>query len=270
MKRILLPFFLFFILFSCKDNNDVQLEKTTDTVDSTVVEKAAPANEAISEDVDFKNDFDILLATSYRTWENNNPASALTKNWMDLYEKDGRFYIGKAEFKLESGYDECAGDSTKIINSSTKTLLFMDLPELKSGEIKSLKIAKNKIWPKEKVTFAFNGVEYSLRAEGEVLASEKVVNDGGKEEIFQNVKNYKLYISTKTTPEKLLLQEASFNDTFVELLFVGDIDRDGKLDFIFRANRDYEEERVILFLSSKASPENSVKKVAEIAIQFDC
>ncbi|MFC6096774.1 hypothetical protein ACFPVY_08955 [Flavobacterium qiangtangense] len=66
------------------------------------------------------------------------------------------------------------------------------------------------------------------------------------------------------------MKEESFNDTFVELLFAGDIDNDGKLDFIFGANRNYEEERVILFLSSKAEKENVVKKVSEIAIQFDC
>lgn len=270
MKRIVFPFFLFFMLFSCKDHKDVQQGKTSDTIENAVVEKVLPADETVPEDGDFKNDFDILLASSYRTWENKNPATSLTKNWTDLYEKNGKFYLGKADFKLENGYDECAGDSTKIINSSTKTLLYMDLPELKLGEIKSLKIDKNKIWPKEKITLVFNGIEYFLRAEGEVLASQKVINDGGNEEIFQNVKNYKLYISTKNTPEKLLLQEASFNDTFVELLFAGDIDGDGKLDFIFGANRDYEEERVILFLSSKASSENSVKKVAEIAVQFDC
>lgn len=69
---------------------------------------------------------------------------------------------------------------------------------------------------------------------------------------------------------KNCLQEDAFNDTFVELLFVGDIDRDGKLDFIFGANKNYEEERVILFLSSKAENGNLVKKVSEIAIQFDC
>ena len=81
MKRIVFPFFLFFMLFSCKDNKEVQQEKTTDIADTSVVEKVTPVDEAVSEDADFKNDFDILLATSYRTWENKNPATSLTKNW---------------------------------------------------------------------------------------------------------------------------------------------------------------------------------------------
>lgn len=44
------------------------------------------------------------------------------------------------------------------------------------------------------------------------------------------------------------------------MLFAGDIDGDGKLDFIFGANRDYEEDRALLFLSSKAENGEAVKK----------
>ena len=68
----------------------------------------------------------------------------------------------------------------------------------------------------------------------------------------------------------MFLEETSFNDTFVQLLFVGDIDADGKLDFIFNASRDYEEERVVLYLSSYAKDNEIIKKVGDIAIQHDC
>jgi hypothetical protein len=120
------------------------------------------------------------------------------------------------------------------------------------------------------MSFTFNNVNYTLRGEGKVLSEEKVSTDDDKIEIFKKVEDYKLYLTIGNNPEKLILTEASFNDTFVEFLFAGDIDGDGKLDFVFGANRDYEEERVILFLSSKAENENSVKKVSEIAVQFDC
>ena len=258
------------IFISCNNSKEIKKEEIVEFLDSVKEKEVAPVEETVVEEVEFKNDFDILLPRSYRNWEGKNEANSITKNWTDLYEKNGKYYLGKADFKLESGYDECVGDSTKIIESKNKTLLFLDYPELKLGEIKSLKIDKNKIWPKEKIALTFNNVEYFLRAEGEIISSFKVHNDDDKVEIFHNVKDYKLYISTKKSPEKLLLKEESFNDTFVELLFAGDIDNDGKLDFIFGANRNYEEERVILFLSSKAEKENMVKKVSEIAIQFDC
>lgn len=269
MKQLFFSLFVLLIVVSCNNSKEIKKEEIVKIQDTSVVEEITPIEESFEEEAEFKNDFDILLPRSYRNWEGKNEANSITKNWTDLYEKSGKYYLGKADFKLESGYDECIGDSTKIIESKNKTVLFMDSKELKLGEIKSLKITKKKIWPKEKTSFIFNDVEYFLRAEGKVLSSEKVHTDNGLE-IFQVVENYKLYISTKDIPEKLILKEDSFNDTFVELLFAGDIDQDGKLDFIFGANRNYEEERVILFLSSKAEKENVVKKVSEIAIQFDC
>lgn len=270
MKQLFFSIFLLSILVSCNNSKEIEKEEIVEVPDTSAVQEIAPKEEIVEEEIEFKNDFDILIPRSYRNWEGKNEANAITKDWIDLYEKNGKYYLSKANFKLESGYDECIGDSTKIIESKNKTMVFMDSKDLKLGELKSLRINKNKIWPKEKITFTFNNVEYFLRAEGEILSSFKVHNDDEKEEIFHNVKDYKLYISTKDIPEKLLLREESFNDTFVELLFAGDIDNDGKLDFIFGANRNYEEERVILFLSSKAEKENVVKKVSEIAIQFDC
>lgn len=270
MKNIFFFIFMTLIFISCNDSKEIKKEEIVEVSDTSSVKESVSIEEMGEEEPEFVNDFQILLASTYRDWENKNPANLLTKNWIDLYEKNGKYYLGKADFKLESGFSECSGDSTKGIISENKTVLFLDSKELKLGEIKSLKIDKNKVWPKEKMAFTFNNIDYFLRAEGEILSSFKVHNDDDKVEIFHNVKNYKLYISTSAIPEKLLLKEESFNDTFVELFFAGDIDNDGKLDFIFRANRNYEEERVILFLSSKAEKENVVKKVSEIAIQFDC
>ena len=269
MKNIFFFIFMALIFISCNNSKEIKKEEVTEIPDTSSVEEIAPIEESFEEEVEFKNNFDILLLRSYRDWEGKNEANSLTKNWIDLNKKGDKYFLSKADYKRKSDYDPCTGDSTKVIESKNKTLLFMDFPELKLGEIKSLKISKKKIWPKEKTSFTYNDIEYFLRAEGKVLSSEKVHTDEGSE-IFQVVENYKLYISTKDIPEKLLLKEESFNDTFVELLFAGDIDQDGKLDFIFQANRNYEEERVILFLSSKAEKENVVKKVSEIAIQFDC
>jgi len=125
------------------------------------------------------------------------------------------------------------------------------------------------IWPEEKIVYNYNNVEYNIRAEGQFTSPEKALLKKDTE-FYAEVKNYKLYISTNNTNEMLFLEEASFNDTFVKILFVGDIDSDGKLDFIIEANRDYEEERVLLFLSSESQNNEIIKKTGEIVIQFDC
>jgi hypothetical protein len=269
MKNFVFGIVLVTVLFSCNGSKEKKVERKTVIANKAIVKDTLRENE-ITSDEEFKSDFEILLPRSYRTYEKINPASSLTKNWIELYEDNGEYFLGKADFKIEKGFDECSGDSLQSIISKKKTVVFINYPELKVGKIKSLKIEEGKIWPKEKLSFTFSNDVYTLRAEGKVISEEKRSTDDDKEEVFKEVAHYKLYLSTANNAEKLLLSEESFDDTFVELLFAGDIDQDGKLDFVFGANRNYEEDRVILFLSSKAKNDEVVKKVSEIAVQFDC
>ena len=260
----------FFTLLFCKKSAEVEkvTEEITDTM-SIVSEE----NEVISIENKIQekeeNDFEILLPSRYRDWENANAADVLNQSWIELYEKNGKYFLGQADYKITRGFDECSGDSTKTIETKKKTLILLQENQLKLGEIETVKVVKNKIWPSEKMTFSFNDVDYTLRAEGNVLSSENVSTDDGTE-VYKNVEKYRLFTSAAKGPEHLFLKQESFNDTFVEILFIGDIDRDGKPDFIFGANRDYEEERVVLYLSSEAGEGKIIKKVAEIAVQFDC
>ena len=268
--KLTLYIFAVFLFISCKNSNDEKEIQTKSNEAQIIVSEETEQlpNEVVIEE-DFVNDFDILLPTQYRDWENKNEVDNLTKKWIDLNKKQGKYYLSQADYTIERGYSECSGDSTKIVNSKYKTLLLLNNSSLELGEINTIKIKKNKIWPKEKSTFKFGATEYTFRAEGKVLSSEKISTDNG-EELYQKVENYKLYISKNNGPETLVLQQQSFNDTFVELLFIGDLDKDGKPDFIFSANRDYEEERVFLYLSSDAKEGNIIKKVSEVSVQFDC
>lgn len=271
MKKGILGIVLVLVFFSCKDAHKKQIVKTAEKkIEQTVPAVDGDSTNEVTEEEEFKKDFDILLPRSYRTYENVNDAASLNEKWAELYEENGEYYIGKAKFKIEKGFDDCTGDSTKTILPENKTLIFINNPELKNGKVKSLKINKKRIWPGEKSTLKFDNTSYVLRAEGKVNSQYKVHTDDDKEEIFKEVEHYKLYLTAGNTPEKLILTEHSFNDTFTELLFAGDLDGDGKLDFIFGSNRNYEEERVLLFLSSPAANGEAVKKVSEIAVQFDC
>lgn len=268
MKKTILTFLSFVMIISCKDKaqetpkKSVQHQKEVQSNKKSTDPELNPVEKTTE-------DFKILLPKEYRDLGKENEVNELTNNWLDVYQKNGKYYVGKANYTIARGFSECSGDSTRIINSKNNTILLIGNSSLTVGEVKTVKIEKNKIWPKEKLKFHFGNKEYTLRAEGKVLSSEKVDTDNG-EELYQNVKDYKLYLSADNAPETLFLEEESFNDTFVELLFIGDIDRDGKPDFIFGANRDYEEERVILYLSSQAKKGKLIKKAAEVAIQFDC
>lgn len=224
-----------------------------------------------SEEITIKpqNSIEILLPSVYRDWDNQNPIDNLNKNWVDLNKKESKYYIDKANYSIKSGEDDCTGEMYKAIASKNNTLIYIKNHKLKIGEVFSKDFQKDKIWPNEKIIFNYKKIEYTIRAEGDIISDEQVNTDNGLER-YCIVENYKLFISTNKIPESIFLEEKSFDDTFVKLLFVGDIDSDSKLDFIFQANRNYEEERVILYLSTKASETEIIKKVAETIIGFDC
>jgi hypothetical protein len=216
------------------------------------------------------NLFDVLLPTSYRIFDNNDPTKELTSDWFDLLEKGGVYYLEKAAYVVSKGYDECAGVETKVINTKRNSILLLGYKKLTPGRLDNLLITKKYVWPKESMSFDFKGVVYTLTGVGDIKSTESRTNDKDENEIWHEVKNYKLYLKTSDKNEQLIISESNFSDTFVTLIFVGDIDRDGKLDFIFQANRDYEETRMILFLSSEAEGNKIIRKVSEVAIQFDC
>lgn len=270
MKNFIFGIVLVSILFSCNGYKEKNIKKTVSVTDKTPVKDSIKEGEIVSEE-EFKNDFDILLPRSYRTYDGKNPVTSLSEKWFELYEENGKYYLGKASYKIEKDFDECSGDSLMIIAPENKVIVFINNKELKTGEIESLKINKKIIWPGEKSNLKFNNIKYDFHANGKVISKSKKWGENDKEEDYMVVEQYKLYLKIGNTSSKLLVAaDACDGDAFVQLLFAGDIDGDGKLDFVFGANRNYEEERVILFLSSKAENDAGIKKVSEIAVQFDC
>ena len=263
---------LLFLIISCKDEKEI----VTPQKESVIVVKSVPSDTLTvqkNEIIDISNSkdwFKVLLPNSYRIFDNEDPTKSLTNDWFDLHEKEGKYYLERATYNITKGFDECAGVDTKTIETNRKTILLLDYSKLSAGEVTSLPIAKKYIWPKQQQLFSFNNHSYKFRAEGVIEDNLKLKSDTDDETLWGKVKNYKLYLSFNNKSEVLIISEDDFQDTFVELLFVGDIDRDGKLDFIFGANRNYEETRVILFLSSKGQDNIPIQKVSEISIQHDC
>lgn len=311
MKNILLILTIA-IVINCKSvsypqsdiDSELFMSEIVDYITANLTSKTNLDSETTDDGFNFEttyslnNDFETLLPRAYRTWEGKNDVDIITDKWIELYREKDKYFLGKANFKIDNGFDECVEVKTRAIVSKNETVLFMDLPELKEGEITSLKIDKNKILPGEKIYFTYNNLKYYIRAEGKIISyngnelnrklalddiEAYTINSNGdtvyatqtlvvddEDDTFPEVEDYKLFISTQDSKEQLFLQISSFNDSFVTLVFVGDIDRDGKLDFIFDTSRDYEVETKSLYLSSKALPNQIIKLVSVASVQFDC
>lgn len=213
----------------------------------------------------------IFMIDTYRIFEESeDPSKILNNDWLDLYEENGQYYLGKVDYEIEEGYNECAELPTKTVVSKRNSILFLNFPFLKAGKIENLKISQAKIWPKESTLYTFNNQKYQLKGYGEITGTQIYSNDEGHEEVFHEVKNYKLAYSLNGGAEHSALQIDQFNNTFIKILFVGDIDRDGKLDFIIATPTNYEENSITLILSSQIKDNDIEKSSFKQDVQFDC
>lgn len=206
--------------------------------------------------VDFHNEnINIFIDGMYRGSEPSEFASMLTENWYDLYQDQptNDFVLEKAQIKIAKEFDECLGDSTTFVTSRDAIAMIKGITP-KDKTVNSFRTEVSALAPGEKLAFTFNNIEYTLKADGIYTDENNIyIIDGYPAENFHNeVINYKLYLYTKDKRQLLISFPRSNEDTNIQILFIGDLDGDGKPDFIFNTSRDYEEKRVTLFLSSPA------------------
>ncbi|WON93859.1 hypothetical protein [Sphingobacterium sp. UGAL515B_05] len=231
--------------------------KTSDTLPQVTVGSNVAADSSKGQ---------IFLVRSYRIWEKEDPTTVLDKDWFDLYEENGKYYLEKVDYEIKDGFDDCAQVPTKNVESRRNSVLFLKLKGLQAGSIENVKVAHSEIWPKESVEYSFKNQKVTLKALGTIKSTEIQTDEKGHEKLFHEVTNYKLnYILNKENKEKTLFQVDQYDDVFMSTLFVGDIDRDGALDFIFSNPNNYEEEAMFLFLSNHGNA-----LTFEADVQFDC
>jgi hypothetical protein len=213
-------------------------------------------------------------------------SSMMTPTWYGLFQNKEGYYIAKTKISTNRFQDEVYGDEdgkktgwqVKTDKKDTCIVLLsnINLPEgkVKTAEIdvKQLQLyEKNKhfplnsftILPSEKFNFDFNNIKYTLFATG-----EKTYHD---DEWFTD-KNYKVILKAEngdTTIEQLIVASPSCSEHEIRVLWLGDIDQDGKLDLILDVSTQENVLRVAVFLSSKATKNQIVKYFGECA-QVGC
>ena len=197
-----------------------------------------------------------FILGSYRLGDEDTTRLEFKEGWLDLRNVEGLFQLAAPDYTIEKGFDECAGMKSETIVSNHSSLLYIQLPQLKAGGVSTLKVMQDQVLPGKPVSYTFEGATYQLEAKGNVPANDDNV---------AAIRNYELYLTINGSSTALLFEQQEFNDTFMKITFVGDLDRDGKLDFIFSVPRDYEEQRTLPFLSS-----SGYHQAYEADRQFDC
>lgn len=135
--------------------------------------------------------------------------------------------------------------------------------KLKEGKIKTAYLVNPRcIFPGDRISFHFNGNEYSLMAIGQVMF------DTTYNRMIPYVKGYRVYF-VKNQYQNPEVQELfhlekmySSEEAQPSVFFAGDIDSDGKPDLLYNMSNHYNVSNVTLFLSSKAEQGKMLKMVA--------
>lgn len=205
---------------------------------------------------------EILLPSSYTDFYAKKFLDKLSPHWIELYEENDYFYLNAPEYIKERGYSECSGDSLTNIITERKTLLYINDLSLSHGDITSIAPPNKELWPGDEFYFDFNYNEYHIKVSGNYTKED--FNNG-----YQGEKEYSFSLVSSNHSEIIFTQN-EFNDTVPKIIFIGDIDEDGKPDFIIDNPRHYEEERKTLLLSSDAEKGDFIKKRAEFSLDFSC
>lgn len=261
-KIILLSIFPF--VFACqqkqkddaKDNQDSSAIVLDGPTENTSLTNSPENKENHTSAINYKQG-DLLLANaSYRIGEENEIGKILNHGTWFMLRKDQKGYkVEKAQYKLINAEEEpCSGLPTQTLESDRSSLLFFNIPTIKIGTVDTIAIEYKNIAPNKSQSFVFNGHSYTLEAKG---------IDPLKQDYSSTANAFYQLILTVDNISQEILYQTEYNDTHTEILFIGDLDKDGKLDFMLSSPRDYEEERIILILSSDPIHYEETR-------QFDC
>lgn len=296
---MLASIYVVFSVASCKNNGQSNNQQSVDSVpiDTAIVESNT---DTISDYVEIPNsdiqavvssDFDYMISSLFDDRDTITKQFPLIqkREWNALtYAVDKRkFYLKPILLDTVYWYDDCNGFDMLTIKSRSKQkehndntsrneieYIYLTGLDRAIGEIPSLFHTQTTVQPGKRYNFDFNGTKYTLRAEGDhssesIMTNQPTKNQMGRmDNYFDGCNNYKLYLESDGKVQ--LLNSDSYSSTCLEIFFIGDLDGDGKPDFLFETNSWYEGSEVTLFLSSKAQNGELVKNMKPSGNYYSC
>ena len=181
------------------------------------------------------------------------------RHWLALEEQENQSVLRTSRPRVSKVYDAIADDksnksaySGKLVSEEETTpLLFIKANWLQDGVIQKATPMKD--------TETYELGDQQIRIEHQCAKSKSKTEPLNCKIYFSNTK-LKQFVTDIIKPNE---EPSDVETQSINVIWSGDLDRDGKLDFILR-HTFYNGERVKLFLSSKAGKNEHAKQVASI------
>ncbi len=239
------------------------------TEKSSVMPDISPSNLAElewSEQHDSK--FKIQLLELGEAFHGDQVNAKSGESWIGLFRKNNHYFLKTTKIKITAAHDVVVDGKDERIKTGKTVATATNLPAvfllknvrgLREGAITTLFYADpnddedNETGSLKNGTtreFDFNGSHYVLRVENQ-LSQDEFLEKGSK-----------LVLVRDGREQVLRYLKDGCDDCSWSLNWVGDVDRDGKLDYYFQLNGHYNSIDQRLFLSSKAKQGELLRYVA--------
>lgn len=277
MKKNFVFVFIIISLVSCNNKQSQVNDNSVDTITiaadtTTLIEKDTDDIANIELDEEYIQNFsykgiNIFEPRVYESTDFTKQLLHIMQPLAGLFHKGNKYELKECKIVKNNVYeDECSGSTMLEPTLDIKGNCLYLIKGLKSFDKNVLDTvpANIKVWLNKTHSFTFNNTGYQFRSEGKLISK-----NGSGDEYYENIRDYKLYLSTGDKTQ-CIVQMKYFADTMTEILFIGDLDKDGKPDLIISSPDHYESNRLLLFLSSYAGSNEIVKLVSITADSFAC
>lgn len=243
------PFLLlFFFQTSCSTTSDDSNIEPDSTSESTQEVNRFP------EDSD-ANQLSVLKVANYHVDEID--PSIRNKKWMELIKIGNTYALVNSSILLSRVHDEILDEEFEMTgwevytaHADKSVLLIEKYPFLKENQVNHVATDVEMGFNKEK-TYTYNNVKYRLYSKGNQ----------------ENETNFQLFVEAEKNGKKittLLVSIPQMQDKQTMIYFIGDIDNDGRLDFIIDSSNHYNVQTMTLYLSQPTDAESLCIPVGQI------
>lgn len=277
MKYIFLLFVSGILFSACNMNrkNDANISEVSPAVTETFEQAALDELEddyAEFYEKNFKNfsveGIKIFQPTSYNESDYTKELFYIMDTITGLFKMENGYSLRKCVIEKVNLYEnECYGGTMIEPTLNTNDLclyLFRGLNKYSRNAVIDTVSSGFSLLPGQGQEFTFENIDYKLKAEGKFSKELKA-----GEYPWDYITEYKLYL-TQGDKKQCITEMRKFKDTKLEIVFIGDLDRDGRPDFIISAPDWYEDYRILLFLSDYAGDDELVKLVSIMIDSFAC